>query len=163
MFLFELLNQRPWLTWTLFGISFCWVVRKLIDKIKISDFKHKAVFITNCDDEIGQEIMLKCARHGFRVYAGFSGSEVSVRIFVECSRCLESIYFGNTGTTEWNSFDSGPPRHERRTNDHPSSGVRQKRFTGKHKAMGTHQHAKWTQEPRSSAIRRVSTCCNGGD
>jgi|EndMetStandDraft_8_1072994.scaffolds.fasta_scaffold2442383_1 hypothetical protein len=68
MFLLETLNQSSWLTLTLFGIGLYWVAKKLLERLRISDLQHKAVFVTNADYEIGQEIALKCARHGKEFY-----------------------------------------------------------------------------------------------
>lgn len=76
MFLIDSLRQCSWLTLTLFGIGVYYLLKKLIERIRITDPTHKAVFITNCDYDIGQKIALKCAKYGFMVYAGFSRLEV---------------------------------------------------------------------------------------
>lgn len=76
MSLLEMLKQSSWLTLTVLGIGLYWLFRKVLEQVRISDLPHKAIFISNADFEIGQEIALKCAKNGFVVYAGFSKIEV---------------------------------------------------------------------------------------
>lgn len=96
MSLYESLNQCSWLTLALVGVGFYWGLKKLIERIRVSDPKQKAIFITNCDFEIGQEIALRCAQHGFLVFAGFSKLEVCEFVKTKILFSLESQDFGKT-------------------------------------------------------------------